>query len=64
MPPPGHAPLVFVTVGTDHHPFDRLIHWMDRWLELVGPERLVGLEIAAGERSANGHRDVHVSQSA
>jgi UDP-N-acetylglucosamine transferase subunit ALG13 len=40
MPPPGRAPLVFVTVGTDHHPFDRLIHWMDRWLELVGPERV------------------------
>lgn len=23
---------VFVTVGTDHHPFDRLISWMDSWL--------------------------------
>lgn len=22
---------VFVTVGTDHHPFTRLIDWMDRW---------------------------------
>ena len=22
---------VVVTVGTDHHPFDRLIGWMDRW---------------------------------
>jgi UDP-N-acetylglucosamine transferase subunit ALG13 len=26
-------PLVFVTVGTDHHPFDRLIRWVDTWLE-------------------------------
>jgi len=26
------APLVFVTVGTDHHPFDRLIRWVDSWL--------------------------------
>lgn len=25
------TPLVFVTVGTDHHPFDRLIRWVDRW---------------------------------
>lgn len=24
--------LVVVTVGTDHHPFDRLIHWVDDWL--------------------------------
>lgn len=25
-------PLVFVTVGTDHHPFDRLVRWVDNWL--------------------------------
>ena len=24
---------VFVTVGTDHHPFDRLVRWVDAWLE-------------------------------
>jgi UDP-N-acetylglucosamine transferase subunit ALG13 len=24
-------PVVLVTVGTDHHPFDRLIGWVDRW---------------------------------
>jgi UDP-N-acetylglucosamine transferase subunit ALG13 len=24
--------LVFVTVGTDHHPFDRLVGWVDAWL--------------------------------
>ena len=22
---------LFVTVGTDHHPFDRLVDWTDRW---------------------------------
>ncbi|MGH9246809.1 MAG: glycosyltransferase [Acidimicrobiales bacterium] len=22
---------VFVTVGTDHHPFERLMDWVDRW---------------------------------
>ena len=26
------VPLVFVTVGTDHHPFDRLVRWVDNWL--------------------------------
>ena len=25
-------PLVFVTVGTDHHPFDRLMQWIDDWI--------------------------------
>jgi UDP-N-acetylglucosamine transferase subunit ALG13 len=24
--------LVFVSVGTDHHPFDRLVGWVDAWL--------------------------------
>jgi UDP-N-acetylglucosamine transferase subunit ALG13 len=31
-----HAPLVVVTVGTDHHPFDRVIGWFDRWLARQG----------------------------
>lgn len=25
-------PLVFVTVGTDYHPFDRLVQWIDDWM--------------------------------
>jgi len=25
------TPLVLVVVGTDHHPFGRLVTWMDRW---------------------------------
>ncbi|GGS82955.1 hypothetical protein GCM10010156_47030 [Planobispora rosea] len=29
-------PLVLVTVGTDHHPFDRLTGWIERWLESRG----------------------------
>jgi UDP-N-acetylglucosamine transferase subunit ALG13 len=32
-------PLVFVTVGTDHHPYDRLMNWTDEWLEAGGAER-------------------------
>jgi UDP-N-acetylglucosamine transferase subunit ALG13 len=29
---PGQLPLLLVTVGTDHHPFDRLVRWADAWL--------------------------------
>ena len=25
-------PLLLVTVGTDHHPFNRLVRWVDAWL--------------------------------
>jgi len=30
------GPLLLVTVGTDHHPFDRLVRWVDRWLGTAG----------------------------
>lgn len=30
---PARAPLVLVMVGTDHHPFDRLVQWTDEWLQ-------------------------------
>jgi UDP-N-acetylglucosamine transferase subunit ALG13 len=36
----GHRPLVFVTVGTDHHRFDRLMDWMDRWMAGPGRDRV------------------------
>ena len=29
----GDGPRILVTVGTDHHPFDRLIAWTNAWLE-------------------------------
>jgi UDP-N-acetylglucosamine transferase subunit ALG13 len=29
---PVAPPLLLVTVGTDHHPFDRLVRWADTWL--------------------------------
>ncbi len=32
-------PLIFVTVGTDHHPFDRLIEWVDGWLANGGQSK-------------------------
>jgi UDP-N-acetylglucosamine transferase subunit ALG13 len=28
----GERPLLLVTVGTDHHPFDRLVRWAGAWL--------------------------------
>jgi UDP-N-acetylglucosamine transferase subunit ALG13 len=31
--------LIFVTLGTDHHPFDRLVRWVDGWLADGGSER-------------------------
>jgi UDP-N-acetylglucosamine transferase subunit ALG13 len=27
-------PFIFVVAGTDHHPFDRLVDWTERWLAL------------------------------
>jgi UDP-N-acetylglucosamine transferase subunit ALG13 len=36
---PAAAPLVFVTVGTDHHRFDRLMDWMEQWLAVAGADR-------------------------
>jgi UDP-N-acetylglucosamine transferase subunit ALG13 len=33
--PQGDA-LLLVTVGTDHHPFDRLVRWVDGWLDAPG----------------------------
>ena len=33
-------PLVFLTVGTDHHRFDRVVHWLDTWLEAGAKDRV------------------------
>jgi len=30
---PAPRPFVLVAVGTDHHPFDRVVEWVDAWLE-------------------------------
>lgn len=42
-PAPSNAveklPLIFATVGTDVHPFNRMSHWIDAWLEGGGLER-------------------------
>lgn len=31
---------MFVTVGTDHHPFDRLVRWVDGWIASGTPDRV------------------------
>jgi UDP-N-acetylglucosamine transferase subunit ALG13 len=33
------APFVFVTVGTDHHPFHRMIRWVDGWLASIAADQ-------------------------
>ncbi|MBT0770543.1 hypothetical protein KIH74_16485 [Kineosporia sp. J2-2] len=43
------GPDVFVTVGTDHHPFDRLVAWADSWAR-AHPE--AGVTIQYGQASA------------
>ncbi|HEC10253.1 MAG TPA: glycosyl transferase family 28 [Acidimicrobiales bacterium] len=34
---------IFVTVGTDHHPFDRMVNWFDSWLATRDPDQLATL---------------------
>lgn len=36
-PDPADLPLVLMTVGTDHHPFARLMGWIERWEATGGP---------------------------
>ena len=33
-------PLVFLTVGTDHHRFDRVVRWLDSWLASGAKDRV------------------------
>ena len=45
------SPRVVVTVGTDHHPFDRLIGWTNDWLR-SHPEQAAGFFVQSGAVSA------------
>ena len=53
--PPGvPTPFVFVTVGTDHHPFGRLVSWVDEWAaRRPGVRCLVQSGTAPAPRHAN-----------
>lgn len=44
------GPRVLVTVGTDHHPFDRLIEWINAWLG-PQPERVPTFFVQSGSAS-------------
>ena len=51
--------LVVVSVGTDHHPFDRLVRWADLWaLEHPGDRVVVQFGTARAPRWAEGHQVV------
>jgi UDP-N-acetylglucosamine transferase subunit ALG13 len=52
--PPRHRPFVFVTVGTDHHPFDRVVEWSDR-LAARGLEVVVQYGTSRPPSTASGH---------
>lgn len=51
---PWYTPLVLVTVGTDHHPFDRLIGWIDRWDAPARVRLVVQYGTAVAPRTAEG----------
>ena len=51
--------LVFATVGTDHHPFDRLVLWLDEWLASRARDRrdcLVQIGTSLAPRLARSRR--------
>lgn len=43
MTGPDARPLLLVTTGTDHHPFDRLVDWIESWLLGGGAARVRAL---------------------
>jgi UDP-N-acetylglucosamine transferase subunit ALG13 len=44
------GPRVVVTVGTDHHPFDRIIGWINDWLD-AHPQQVRGFFVQSGAAS-------------
>lgn len=56
MTPNGNRrPMMLVTVGSDHHTFDRLITWVDRWLDDGGAARVdCVIQYGTAERPRNG----------
>jgi UDP-N-acetylglucosamine transferase subunit ALG13 len=48
------VPLVLVTVGTDHHPFDRLVGWVDRWAPPAPVRVVVQYGTAVAPHTAEG----------
>ncbi len=42
-----------VTVGTDHHPFDRLVRWVDEWCD-AHPDAKVVIQRGSSQESRHG----------
>jgi len=56
-------PRIFVTVGTDHHPFDRVVRWADAWAaEHPQAEVVVQHGEAAAPQVASGHLTLPFAQ--
>jgi UDP-N-acetylglucosamine transferase subunit ALG13 len=53
---PPEAALVVVSVGTDHHPFDRLVAWMDGW---AGEHPTVAVVVQRGSSPPTAHASSH-----
>ena len=51
------VPLVLVTVGSDHHPFDRLVRWVDAWVATASGDFrcVVQYGTSTPPRHAEGH---------
>jgi UDP-N-acetylglucosamine transferase subunit ALG13 len=57
------APMVLVVVGTDHHPFDRVVGWIDRWASDRPDVRvLIQYGTSSPPRVAEGFRLLPVDQ--
>lgn len=50
-------PLVLAVVGTDHHPFDRLVSWMDDWSR--SHDRTARVVVQYGTSTSPAHADGH-----
>lgn len=53
-PPLPDAPFVFFTVGTDHHPFDRLVSLADGWSRTTGVDCFVQYGTSAAPARVQG----------
>ena len=48
-------PLIVVTVGTDHHPFDRLIGWIDELAANRGQQAEIVVQCGCSRRAGRSH---------
>ena len=56
MARPSPPPLVVAVVGTDHHPFERLVRWVDGWAADRGARVVIQHGSAPAPRHAEGYQ--------